>query len=155
MSAPSAGRDRGAAPHPGIFSDSRPDNPARRAAGYSLSENIPRGSEGVKRPAAEPRFSPPPPDPPLAGGTIAYLPRGVRLAEDRVRGLRVLQAPERAMQLDAVGEAILTALDGRTLDQVVSGLAAAYDAPEPEIRADVTAFLQGLIDRRMVFVRLP
>ena len=100
-------------------------------------------------------FTPPPADPPLAEDTVPYLPRGVRMEKDRVRGLSVLQAPERAMQLDAVGEAILSSLDGRTLGQILDALAEAYAAPREQIAGDVTGFLQGLIDRRMVFVRLP
>ena len=98
-------------------------------------------------------FIAPPPDPPLNGKTVPYLPRGVRLADDPVRGLRVLQAPERALQLDPVGEAILTSLDGRTLDEIVAELAARYDAPEAVILSDVASFLDDLIARRMVFVR--
>lgn len=85
---------------------------------------------------------------------IPYLPRGVRLADDRVRGIRVLQAPERAMQLDAIGDAILSELDGtRPMSAIVSGLAVRYDAPEDQIAGDVRDFLTGLIERRMVFVR--
>lgn len=103
--------------------------------------------------APQPAFSAPLADPPLAEGTVPYLPRGVRMETDRVRGMAVLQAPERAMQLDPIGQAILSALDGRTLGQIVDGLAAAYGAPRDQIAADVSGFLQGLIDRRMVFVR--
>ncbi|AZY92654.1 MULTISPECIES: pyrroloquinoline quinone biosynthesis peptide chaperone PqqD [Paracoccus] len=85
---------------------------------------------------------------------IPYLPRGVRLQGDRVRGIRVLQAPERAMQLDQIGEAILSELDGaRSLDRIVRDLAARYDAPVDQIGGDVRDFLTGLIERRMVFVR--
>lgn len=85
---------------------------------------------------------------------IPYLPRGVRLAHDRVRGIRVLQAPERAMQLDAIGEAILGELDGaRSMVTIIRDLAARYDAPEEQIAGDVRDFLTGLIERRMVFVR--
>ena len=102
-----------------------------------------------------PGFTAPPADPALDDATVPYLPRGVRLADDRVRGMRILQAPERALQLDPIGDAILSALDGRTLGQIVDALTDAYAAPRDTIRADVTAFLQGLIDRRMVFVRLP
>lgn len=100
-----------------------------------------------------PLFAPPPPDPALDDATVPYLPRGVRLERDRLRDMAILQAPERAMQLDPVGEAILRALDGRSLAQIISGLARDYGAPEPQIREDVTAFLQALIERRMVFVR--
>ncbi|MRX51685.1 pyrroloquinoline quinone biosynthesis peptide chaperone PqqD [Paracoccus sp. S-4012] len=103
----------------------------------------------------DPGFVAPDPDPPLTDDTVPYLPRGVRLAHDRVRDMRVLLAPERAIQLVAIGDAILSALDGRTLGRIVADLAAAYGAPRDQIDADVRAFLQGLIDRRMVFVRLP
>ena len=57
------------------------------------------------------------PAPLIAPDDIPYLPRGVRLADDRVRGIRVLQAPERAMQLDAIGDAHgrWAVRDGRSL----------------------------------------
>ncbi len=90
----------------------------------------------------------------LSGGDVPYLPRGVRLQDDRVRGIRVLQAPERAMQLDMIGDAILSELDGTiTLDALIARLASKYAAPTDEIAADVREFLRGLIERRMVFVR--
>ena len=158
MSAPAATPDRGAAPDPGIFGDKR-ETPARGPD--LLSGNIPRDERGIRRvhggvtPPAGADFTAPPPDPALAEDTVPYLPRGVRLAHDRVRGMRVLQAPERAMQLDPVGEAILSALDGRPLGQIIDALAAAYAAPRDQIAGDVTSFLQSLIDRRMVFVRRP
>ena len=85
---------------------------------------------------------------------IPYLPRGVRLADDRVRGIRVLQAPERAMQLDAIGDAILSELDGqRSMAVIATDLAAKYNAPQDQIASDVADFLTGLIARRMVFVK--
>lgn len=87
---------------------------------------------------------------------IPYLPRGVRLADDRVRGIRVLQAPERAMQLDPIGDAILSELDGaRSMGQIAADLAARYSAPQDQIAADMRDFLTGLIERRMVFLRDP
>jgi pyrroloquinoline quinone biosynthesis protein D len=85
---------------------------------------------------------------------IPYLPRGVRLQDDRVRGIRVLQAPERAMRLDQIGDAILGELDGvRSMEHITRDLAARYDAPVDEIAGDVRDFLTGLIERRMVFLR--
>lgn len=113
------------------------------------------GLSGTGAAAAVAGFVAPPPDPALGPDAIPFLPRGVRLAQDRVRGMAILQAPERAMQLDPVGEAILAALDGRPLRAIVADLAARYAAPADQIDADVRAFLQGLIDRRMVFVRAP
>lgn len=91
---------------------------------------------------------------PLTEAAIPYLPRGVRLHDDKVRGLRVLLAPERAIELDAIGDAILTELDGaRSLGQVLDRLSVLYDAPRDQIEGDVREFLGGLIDRRMVFLR--
>lgn len=93
-------------------------------------------------------------DPLISPEDIPYLPRGVRLADDRVRGIRVLQAPERAMQLDAIGDAILSELDGRRdMATITHSLAARYNAPESQIAGDIRDFLTGLIERRMVFVR--
>ena len=94
------------------------------------------------------------PAPLIAPDDVPCLPRGVRLQDDRVRGIRVLQAPERAMQLDAIGEAILGELDGaRSMVTIIRDLAARYDAPGEQIAGDVRDFLTGLIERRMVFVR--
>lgn len=96
------------------------------------------------------------PRPLIAPEDIPYLPRGVRLEDDRLRGIRVLQAPERAMQLDAIGDAILSELDGRrSMAEIIHDLAARYNAPEDQIAGDVRDFLTGLIERRMVFVRDP
>lgn len=90
----------------------------------------------------------------IPDAAIPYLPRGVRLHDDRLRGVRVLLAPERAMQLDAVGDAILSELDGvRDLAAVIATLCERYDAPVAQVSEDVRAFLTGLIDRRMVFLR--
>lgn len=89
----------------------------------------------------------------ICGASVPYLPRGVRLHDDRRRGICVLLAPERAVQLDAVGEAILTALDGRrSLAEVTLALCARYAAPPDQIEADVRDFIAGLVARRMVFL---
>jgi pyrroloquinoline quinone biosynthesis protein D len=93
-------------------------------------------------------------EPLIEPADIPYLPRGVRLADDRVRGIRVLQAPERAMQLDPIGDAILSELDGvRSMSQIAADLAACYNAPQDQIAGDIRDFLTGLIERRMVFLK--
>ena len=77
-----------------------------------------------------------------------HLLRGVRVVADRVRGGEVLLAPEKAMALDATGAAILARVDGTaTLAEIVSALAAAYDAPADRIAGDVQDFLATLRDR--------
>jgi len=89
----------------------------------------------------------------ISGASVPYLPRGVRLHEDQVRGIRVLLAPERVIQLDPVGHAILSELDGRrSLAEVILTLCARYDAPAEQIEGDVQDFLRDLVDRRMVFL---
>ena len=108
----------------------------------------------LDHPAMRPAAPPAAPAPLIGGDDIPYLPRGVRLADDRVRGIRVLQAPERAMQLDPIGDAILSELDGaRSMGAIIRDLAARYGAPEDQVAGDVRDFLTGLIERRMVFVR--
>jgi pyrroloquinoline quinone biosynthesis protein D len=87
----------------------------------------------------------------IAPAAVPYLPRGVRLHDDRVRGMKVLLAPERALKLDATGAAVLGELDGRaSFAAIVARLAARYDAPPERIAEDAARFLDGLIDRHMV-----
>ncbi|RDW12398.1 pyrroloquinoline quinone biosynthesis peptide chaperone PqqD [Paracoccus thiocyanatus] len=89
----------------------------------------------------------------ISGAAVPYLPRGVRLHDDRVRGIRVLLAPERVIQLDPVGHAVLSELDGkRSLAEVVLTLCTRYEAPPEQIEGDVQEFLRDLMDRRMVFL---
>lgn len=79
------------------------------------------------------------------------LPRGVRVAEDRVRGGWVLLAPERALRLDDVGRAVLGEIDGaRSLGEIAERLAARYDAPAERVLADADRFLSALWARRML-----
>lgn len=89
----------------------------------------------------------------LRDDCVPYLPRGVRLHDDKVRGIRVLLAPERAIELDMIGDAILSELDRRrTLGEIIDHLAATYAAPRDQIAQDVGEFLQGLVERRVVFI---
>lgn len=89
----------------------------------------------------------------LAATDRPSLPRGVRMAEDRVRGGKVLLAPEKALALDAIGEAILARVDGRRdFAGIVAELAAAYAAPPEQIAGDVQRFLIGLRARRYLDV---
>ena len=73
------------------------------------------------------------------------LKSGRRLHRDSVRGRWVLLAPERIVELDEIAAEIVEDLDGLTaIDEIVADLAAAYEAPEPDIRADVEALIADL-----------
>lgn len=83
-----------------------------------------------------------------------FLPRGVRVVEDRVRGGKVLLGPEKAVALDPIGEAILSRIDGATsFGALVQDLASTYAAPETQISQDVQRFLAGLRARMFIAVK--
>ncbi|MEO9896577.1 MAG: pyrroloquinoline quinone biosynthesis peptide chaperone PqqD [Paracoccaceae bacterium] len=87
----------------------------------------------------------------LAGTAIPLIPRGVRLHEDKVRSRWVLLAPERTIDLDPIGLAILQEVDGtRSFAVIVAQLAEKYAAPAEQISGDVAEFLMGLADRRIL-----
>ncbi|MGF1561781.1 MAG: pyrroloquinoline quinone biosynthesis peptide chaperone PqqD [Geminicoccaceae bacterium] len=87
----------------------------------------------------------------LTDRVVPKLPRGVRLKEDKARGVWTLLAPERTLQLDPIGVAILNEVDGmRDLGAIVALLAERYNAPAEVIARDVRAFLRDLGDRRML-----
>lgn len=79
-----------------------------------------------------------------------YLPRGVRLRHDRVRGRHVLLAPERIFEIDDIGVEILKRCDGRPFTELVDDLAAAFEAPVEQIAGDVEAFLKGFAEKRVL-----
>jgi pyrroloquinoline quinone biosynthesis protein D len=84
---------------------------------------------------------------------IPALPRGVRLHFDKVRDTWVLLAPERAVTLDNIGHAILTAVDGtRNFNEITHLLAETYGAPQAQIAEDSAGFLDALRDRRFLDV---
>lgn len=85
---------------------------------------------------------------------VPIIPRGVRLHHDRVRDAWVLLAPERTLQLDPIGLAILREIDGNaSLSQIIGTLAAKYDAPPDQIAGDVGGFIAGLMARRILEVQ--
>lgn len=87
----------------------------------------------------------------IAEGAIPVIPRGVRLHEDKVRGGWVLLAPERTIDLDPIGLAILTEVDGTcSFADLIAILAAKYQAPAEQIKGDVAEFLTGLAERRIL-----
>ena len=87
----------------------------------------------------------------LGADAVPVVPRGVRLHYDSVRDAWVLLAPERAMRLDAIGQAILNEIDGnRSLGAIAERLATRYGAPPEEVGRDCAEFVAGLVDRRIL-----
>lgn len=83
-----------------------------------------------------------------------YLPRGVRIQHDNVRNRTVLMAPEKVIELDEIGVAILSRIDGTTrFDQIIADLAETYNASADQIAQDVQQFLQTLRSRLYLMVR--
>ncbi len=90
----------------------------------------------------------------MEASAIPALPRGVRLHFDRVRDTWVLLAPERAVTLDPIGHAILSEIDGtRSFAEITACLAEKYNAPEDQIMADSSGFLDALQNRRFLDLR--
>jgi len=77
--------------------------------------------------------------------------RGVRVKHDAVRDRWVLLAPERVLDIDAIGQAILSEIDGtHSFGEIVDTLAAKYNAPRDQIAVDSGKFLSELITRRFM-----
>lgn len=119
------------------------ERPAREDPPRTASERAASGN-----PAPSPRAPALPPE------AVPYLPRGVRLRFDGVRGVWALLAPERALRLDPVGHAILSRVDGaRSLDAIAHDLAETFNAPLGQILTDSAAYLSQLLDRRILELR--
>lgn len=79
------------------------------------------------------------------------LPGHVRLQFDPVRQAWAVLSPERVFWPNDVSLDILRRCDGETtVAEIISGLAAEYDAPEEAVAADVLAFLQEWTDKLLV-----
>lgn len=79
-----------------------------------------------------------------------FLPRGVRLRHDAIRGRYILLAPERIFEVDHVGVEILKRCDGRTFGTLIADLAIAFEATPEQIKGDVESFLKGFADKRVL-----
>ena len=79
------------------------------------------------------------------------LPRGVRLVHNEAQGGWVLLAPERVFKADAIAAEVVKRCTGEaTLAAIVEDLSSTFNAPRERVLADVTALLQGLVDKRLV-----
>ena len=79
---------------------------------------------------------------------IPRLGTGHKFRFDQVRDAWVLLGPERLFMPDEHAVEILKLVDGvRSVDAIVTDLAARYDAPPEAIRSDVTGMLADLSAR--------
>ncbi len=89
----------------------------------------------------------------LAPEDRLVLARGVRVRFDPVRNCHVLLAPERVLFPCPTSVEILGRLaEPRPFAELVAGLAAEFDAPEEEIRADLEGLLADLVAQHVVLV---
>jgi len=67
----------------------------------------------------------------------------------------VLLAPEKAVELDQIGVAILSRVNGdASFAEIIQDLAQTYNAPAEQIEEDVQRFLTGLRARLYLMVQL-
>lgn len=93
------------------------------------------------------------PDTGIGPETVVRLPKGVRLRADKVRNAMVLLAPERAVALDDIATAIVSALDGvRSLDAIAEELSQQYEAPKAQVLMDVREFVRQFLERGLLEV---
>ena len=78
------------------------------------------------------------------------LAKGVRLQTDSATGKSVLLFPEGIVELNETAHEILTRCDGRTLSEIVQGLAEEYDADSAALTADVRETLADLEQRKLI-----
>ena len=98
--------------------------------------------------------APLPPVADLLDNDVPFLPRGVRVHHCDIRKGWYLLAPERAVKMDQVAAAILSATNGeRDFNGIVEKLASDFKAPTDQIARDARKFLVDLMHKRMVEVR--
>ena len=79
------------------------------------------------------------------------LPKHVRIQFDPVRQAFAVLSPEKVFWPNEISLDILRRCDGRSsVSRIIAELAAEYDAPQDDVAADVTAFLQEWSDKLLV-----
>ena len=79
------------------------------------------------------------------------LPKHVRIQYDPVRQAFAVLSPEKVFWPNEISLDILRRCDGQsTVDSIIVGLAADYDADPQDVAADVVAFLQEWSDKLLV-----
>ena len=86
----------------------------------------------------------------IAGSDRPGLARGVRLQTDSKTGNSVLLFPEGVLELNETARDILTRCDGRTVTEIIQGLAQEYDVDPDALAADVRETLANLQRRKLL-----
>lgn len=83
--------------------------------------------------------------------TRPKLPRHIKLRHDAGRDAWIILAPERVFKPDETAVEVLKLCDGqRSVGDIASHLAAAFNAPRDVILADVVVMLQDLADKGVI-----
>jgi pyrroloquinoline quinone biosynthesis protein D len=85
-----------------------------------------------------------------SAASVFRLSAGNRLKWDARRSGWVLLAPERMLELDDIAYAIVSRLNGQSLEALVLDLAQLYGAPVDDVQRDVLVFLLSLTDKGYV-----
>jgi pyrroloquinoline quinone biosynthesis protein D len=84
----------------------------------------------------------------VEGATVLRFSPHVKFRFDETRQRWVVLAPERLLLPDELSVEILQQVDGKhSVDEIVDGLAAKFEASRAEIFADVATLLQDLADK--------
>jgi pyrroloquinoline quinone biosynthesis protein D len=82
---------------------------------------------------------------------VPSLPKHVRIQYDPVRQAFAVLSPEKIFWPNEISLEILRRCDGgATIEKIIADLAREYNAPEEDVAADVTAFLQEWSDKLLV-----
>lgn len=87
----------------------------------------------------------------VSPGAMPALPKHVRIQYDPVRQAFAVLSPEKVFWPNEISLEILRRCDGRSpIEKIVADLASEYNAPEEDVAADVTAFIQEWSDKLLV-----
>jgi pyrroloquinoline quinone biosynthesis protein D len=88
--------------------------------------------------------------PTIADSAQPRLARGVRLQTDAATGNSVLLFPEGVLELNETAQEILICCDGRTVTEIIQGLADEYDVDPKTLAVDVRETLADLQQRKLI-----
>jgi len=84
----------------------------------------------------------------VTAASVPALRRGIRRRFDETRQAHVLLGPERVVVLDEIAVAIVELVDAaRPVAEIARVLAEKFGADYAEVEADVTSFVQDLVEK--------